>query len=126
MGISQGSWQTKANRSRAEYVPKFERRSATRDHRCRSGSPPTRVHASPYSKRVPVFAERQTILAHFPDQAIVAIAELIHNYVTEVDSSGARLVQGEHADIQLTARVDIPPVLFELFSGVAPVLPGFA
>lgn len=55
------------------------------------------------------------ILAHFPDQAIVATTEVIHQYVSALDDSGRRIMAGEDPNITLTASITIPDVLTEMF-----------
>lgn len=56
------------------------------------------------------------ILAHFPDQAIVSITEMIHKYVSEIDASGQRIMNDEDPEIALTATIKIPDGLSDRFS----------
>lgn len=55
------------------------------------------------------------ILAHFPDQSIVSIVELIQEYVSSVDESGRRAMDGEDMNITLQVKVEIPDVLQRQF-----------
>jgi len=56
------------------------------------------------------------ILAHFSDQPIVSITQFIQRYTSELDQTGARIMQGEDLDIRLTIKVDIPQTLSEEFT----------
>jgi hypothetical protein len=55
------------------------------------------------------------LLAHFADQPIISITQFVQKYITELDHSGRKIMDGEDLNINLSIELEIPEVLSREF-----------